>query len=235
MSLRCQYEHHRSNIEEAKKTLTSSHFYGPNQKYSSVCVRSMLPCLRPKPRQGNEFNAFFYTLVSKDTVDMVYATKRQRFLVDQGYSFHVITDLVNENTPNLRYSTAAERRDLLLQVLTLIKSGSKVQEQIESSNKKNNSVSPNHNHNTEVRRTNTRGISSLSDASGLRYSEFAPQTSTLASGIGLLSNNGNNNNNNGNRGRRGKKRKNQYNTKFFQKAAKERKTLSERRKMHLPH
>ena len=34
-------------------------------------------------------NAFFYTLVSKDTREMVYATKRQRFLVDQGYAFKV--------------------------------------------------------------------------------------------------------------------------------------------------
>ena len=35
--------------------------------------------LRPKPRQGDELNAFFYTIVSKDTVDQIYATKRQRF------------------------------------------------------------------------------------------------------------------------------------------------------------
>lgn len=45
--------------------------------------------LRPKPRTSSRFNAFFYTLVSKDTREMYYAAKRQRFLVDQGYAFRV--------------------------------------------------------------------------------------------------------------------------------------------------
>jgi len=42
-----------------------------------------------------EFNAFFYTLVSKDTQEMYYSTKRQQFLIDQGYSFKVITNLLD--------------------------------------------------------------------------------------------------------------------------------------------
>ncbi|XP_042388705.1 general transcription and DNA repair factor IIH helicase subunit XPB1-like isoform X2 [Zingiber officinale] len=36
-----------------------------------------------------EYNAFFYSLVSTDTQEMYYSTKRQQFLVDQGYSFKV--------------------------------------------------------------------------------------------------------------------------------------------------
>ena len=31
----------------------------------------------------NEFNAFFYTLVSKDTQEMYFSSKRRRFLIDQ--------------------------------------------------------------------------------------------------------------------------------------------------------
>ena len=84
--------------------------------------------LRPKPRQGNEFNAFFYTLTSKDTLDMKYATKRQRFLVDQGYSFHVLTDLINDSTPNLHYGDAESRHELLQKVLTIIKSSKNLKE-----------------------------------------------------------------------------------------------------------
>jgi len=42
---------------------------------------------------AEEYNAFFYSLVSQDTMEMHYATKRQRFLVDQGYSYKVITKL----------------------------------------------------------------------------------------------------------------------------------------------
>lgn len=40
---------------------------------------------------AEEYNAYFYSLVSQDTQEMAYSTKRQRFLVDQGYSFKVCT------------------------------------------------------------------------------------------------------------------------------------------------
>lgn len=40
-------------------------------------------------RAPAQFNAFFYTLVSTDTQEMYYSTKRQQFLIDQGYSFKV--------------------------------------------------------------------------------------------------------------------------------------------------
>ena len=49
--------------------------------------------LRAKRRNDEGFNAFFYSLVSKDTQEMYYSTKRQQFLIDQGYSFKVITHL----------------------------------------------------------------------------------------------------------------------------------------------
>jgi DNA excision repair protein ERCC-3 len=40
-----------------------------------------------------EYNAFFYTLVSQDTIEMGYSRKRSRFLVNQGYAYKVITKL----------------------------------------------------------------------------------------------------------------------------------------------
>lgn len=40
---------------------------------------------------AEEYNAYFYSLVSQDTQEMAYSTKRQRFLVDQGYSFKAST------------------------------------------------------------------------------------------------------------------------------------------------
>lgn len=43
----------------------------------------------PPGMVAEEYNAFFYSLVSQDTQEMAYSTKRQRFLVDQGYSFKV--------------------------------------------------------------------------------------------------------------------------------------------------
>ncbi|KAJ1640181.1 hypothetical protein T492DRAFT_1139070 [Pavlovales sp. CCMP2436] len=32
-------------------------------------------------------NAWFYTLISRDTAEMFYSAKRQQFLIDQGYDF----------------------------------------------------------------------------------------------------------------------------------------------------
>ena len=52
--------------------------------------------LRPKPGSNEEYNAHFYTLVSQDTQEMYYSTKRQRYLVDQGYAFTVVNKLENE-------------------------------------------------------------------------------------------------------------------------------------------
>lgn len=50
---------------------------------------------RGGPPDPNDYNAFFYTLVSKDTQEMFYSTKRQQFLIDQGYSFKIVTNLLD--------------------------------------------------------------------------------------------------------------------------------------------
>lgn len=42
-----------------------------------------------KANMDGGFNAFFYTLVSTDTSEMYYSSKRQQYLVDQGYTFKV--------------------------------------------------------------------------------------------------------------------------------------------------
>lgn len=72
----------------------------------------------PKRRNDEGFNAFFYSLVSKDTTEMSYSAKRQAFLVDQGYAFKTITDLAGmEGLPELRYKTSEERRELVAHVM----------------------------------------------------------------------------------------------------------------------
>ncbi|KRT85080.1 helicase [Oryctes borbonicus] len=67
---------------------------------------------------AEEYNAFFYTLVSQDTMEMHYSRKRQRFLVNQGYSYKVITKLAGmDEEPDLLYKTKDEQGQLLQQVL----------------------------------------------------------------------------------------------------------------------
>nr|CAD7424080.1 unnamed protein product [Timema monikensis] len=67
---------------------------------------------------AEEYNAFFYTLVSQDTMEMSYSRKRQRFLVNQGYSYKVITKLAGmDDEPEMMYKTREEQGQLLQQVL----------------------------------------------------------------------------------------------------------------------
>ena len=74
--------------------------------------------LRAKRRNDEGFNAFFYSLVSKDTQEMFYSTKRQQFLIDQGYAFKVITHLDGmEAMPDLVYRTRDEQIELISSVL----------------------------------------------------------------------------------------------------------------------
>ncbi|XP_066587717.1 general transcription and DNA repair factor IIH helicase/translocase subunit XPB isoform X2 [Prorops nasuta] len=68
---------------------------------------------------AEEYNAFFYTLVSQDTMEMNYSRKRQRFLVNQGYAYKVITKLAGmDEEPDLMYKTREEQSHLLQQVLS---------------------------------------------------------------------------------------------------------------------
>ncbi|KAH8379088.1 hypothetical protein KR009_003035 [Drosophila setifemur] len=68
---------------------------------------------------AEEYNAFFYTLVSQDTMEMSYSRKRQRFLVNQGYSYKVITHLKGMDTDtDLMYGNQEEQAQLLQLVLS---------------------------------------------------------------------------------------------------------------------
>ncbi|PWN47226.1 putative SSL2-DNA helicase [Violaceomyces palustris] len=91
----------------------SSHFGSRRQE-----AQRLGRILRAKRRNDEGFNAFFYSLVSKDTSEMFYSTKRQQFLIDQGYAFRVITHLVGqEDMPGLVYKSQAEQIELLQSVL----------------------------------------------------------------------------------------------------------------------
>jgi superfamily II DNA or RNA helicase len=92
--------------------------------------------LRPKStqRRGDEPQAFFYSLVSQDTHEMRFSTARQRYLVEQGYAFHVHPPndtgvcgeaerecdvLKRAGKPPLLFSGRAEQRMLLREVCRL--------------------------------------------------------------------------------------------------------------------
>jgi DNA excision repair protein ERCC-3 len=102
------------DLPEATCLIQISSHYGSRRQEAQRLGR----ILRAKRRSDEGFNAFFYSLVSKDTQEMYYSTKRQAFLVDQGYSFKVITQLSGmEKMDNLVFSTAQERRELLQKIV----------------------------------------------------------------------------------------------------------------------
>ncbi|KAM0754636.1 DNA repair helicase rad25 [Meredithblackwellia eburnea MCA 4105] len=91
----------------------SSHFGSRRQE-----AQRLGRILRAKRRNDEGFNAFFYSLVSQDTQEIYYSSKRQGFLVDQGYAFKVITSLEGlDNLDDLVYKTKEEQIELLQSVL----------------------------------------------------------------------------------------------------------------------
>jgi DNA excision repair protein ERCC-3 len=102
------------DLPEATCLIQISSHYGSRRQEAQRLGR----ILRAKRRNDEGFNAFFYSLVSKDTQEMFYSTKRQAFLVDQGYAFKVITELQGlKQLPNLAYSSDHDQRELLQNVL----------------------------------------------------------------------------------------------------------------------
>jgi len=102
------------DLPEATCLIQISSHYGSRRQEAQRLGR----ILRAKRRNDEGFNAFFYSLVSKDTTEMAYSAKRQAFLVDQGYAFKTITHLQGmDQMPNLMYRDPRERMELLSEVM----------------------------------------------------------------------------------------------------------------------
>ncbi|KAI4292252.1 DNA excision repair protein ERCC-3 [Pancytospora philotis] len=91
----------------------SSHFGSRRQE-----AQRLGRVLRAKKRNDPNFKVYFYSLVSKDTEEMEYSAKRQQFLIDQGYSFNIITDIPESAMGDSRvYKTKSQQKELLTSVL----------------------------------------------------------------------------------------------------------------------
>ncbi|SCU93446.1 LAME_0F03818g1_1 [Lachancea meyersii CBS 8951] len=157
------------DLPEATCLIQISSHYGSRRQEAQRLGR----ILRAKRRNDEGFNAFFYSLVSKDTQEMYYSTKRQAFLVDQGYAFKVITHLHGmETLPNLAYSTARERRELLQEVLLKNEEAAG----IETGDDADNSVGRGGPGNKKAKSKAVRGEGSLSGLAGgedMAYLEYS--------------------------------------------------------------
>jgi len=153
------------DLPEATCLIQISSHYGSRRQEAQRLGR----ILRAKRRNDEGFNAYFYSLVSKDTTEMAYSAKRQAFLVDQGYAFKTITHLKGlTDDPKLHYRDPRERNELLAEVILNSEEHSKIEE-VKGNNWSGLSAggpNPRHQHHkgamTGVRRT----AGSLAEASG---------------------------------------------------------------------
>ncbi|KAJ3670649.1 hypothetical protein LUZ60_008075 [Juncus effusus] len=109
------------DIPEANVIIQISSHAGSRRQEAQRLGRILRAKGKPQDRMAGgkeEYNAFFYSLVSTDTHEMYFSTKRQQFLIDQGYSFKVITSLPPPDSgSDLSFSTLDEQLDLLSKVL----------------------------------------------------------------------------------------------------------------------
>ncbi|KAI3453739.1 hypothetical protein Pfo_010402 [Paulownia fortunei] len=110
------------DIPEANVIIQISSHAGSRRQEAQRLGRILRAKGKPQDRivgGKEEYNAFFYSLVSTDTQEMYYSTKRQQFLIDQGYSFKVITSLPPPDSgPELSYYHLDDQLALLGKVLS---------------------------------------------------------------------------------------------------------------------
>ncbi|KAI3857483.1 hypothetical protein MKW92_010042 [Papaver armeniacum] len=109
------------DVPEANVVIQISSHAGSRRQEAQRLGRILRAKGKPEDRttRGNEeYNAFFYSLVSTDTMEMHYSTKRQKFLMGQGYSFKIITSLPPPDSgATLSYHCCDEQLQLLNKVL----------------------------------------------------------------------------------------------------------------------
>lgn len=107
------------DIPEANVLIQISSHAGSRRQEAQRLGRILRAKREPPGKARPLFNAFFYTLVSRDTQEMYYSAKRQQFLVDQGYAFKVVRNLFEhaDKSRNWGLSTLEEQRELLSKCL----------------------------------------------------------------------------------------------------------------------
>ena len=120
----------------------SSHFGSRRQE-----AQRLGRILRPKSDQRigtydedePRFNAFFYSLVSSDTKETYYSAKRRRYLINNGYTFRIVTNISQiafasaQSDPSLlntgltKLANKKEQLSLLSKILSAGKGSSSLQ------------------------------------------------------------------------------------------------------------
>ncbi len=165
------------DLPEANVVIQVSSHFGSRRQEAQRLGRILRPKSYTQQDGSNRssFNAFFYTLVSTDTQEMFYSAKRQQYLIDQGYTFKIVTNLcelcdVEAKVNNYKYSTPEDDRQLMV-MLTNDQDIDKAQKNEDNAIRKNN-VDGAGLAEESVKRTTGSTMSQLSGGSGMRYREI---------------------------------------------------------------
>ena len=166
------------DLPEANVIIQVSSHFGSRRQEAQRLGRILRPKTYTQQDGSNRssFNAFFYTLVSSDTQEMFYSAKRQQYLIDQGYTFKIVTNLTDKAVEEARkhdyaYSSPEDDRKLLRTVLTSETDLEKEQRAEDAAIRKNNADGAGL-ADAGVKRTAGVSMSQLSGGSGMRYREM---------------------------------------------------------------
>jgi DNA excision repair protein ERCC-3 len=163
------------DLPEANVIIQVSSHFGARRQEAQRLGRILRPKSFTQQDGSNRssFNAFFYTLVSSDTKEMFYSAKRQRYLIDQGYTFKIVTNLCEKadkeaTKEGYAYSTQEDDRKLLRTILeneTVLETEQNAEDRaIRKSNADGAALA-------DAKRTAGTTMAQLSGGSSLRYRE----------------------------------------------------------------
>jgi DNA excision repair protein ERCC-3 len=165
------------DLPEANVIIQVSSHFGSRRQEAQRLGRILRPKSYTQQDGSNRstYNAFFYTLVSSDTQEMFYSTKRQQYLIDQGYTFKIVTTLCEKADAlavkeGYTYATPEHDRALLRTVLNSETDLEKEQRAEDTAIRKSNADGAALADNS-VKRLAGQSMAQLSGGSGLRYRE----------------------------------------------------------------
>jgi DNA excision repair protein ERCC-3 len=169
------------DLPEANVIIQVSSHFGSRRQEAQRLGRILRPKSYTQTDGSNRssFNAFFYTLVSTDTQEMFYSTKRQQYLIDQGYTFKIVTTLSERADRealehDYAYKTPEDDRTLLRTVLTSDTELEKDQRAEDTAIRKNNPDGARL-ADLGVKRTAGSTMAQLSGGAGARYNSSGPR------------------------------------------------------------
>ncbi|EFC41711.1 predicted protein [Naegleria gruberi] len=113
------------DIPEATVIIQISSHFGSRRQEAQRLGRIL------RPKNGTNKQAYFYSLVSQDTKEMFFATKRQQFLTNQGYSFRVLADIQKYYSSNRVETKFMKTKEDELEFLKLVKNAKDVNGKLE--------------------------------------------------------------------------------------------------------